>query len=434
MKTIRKNITDRTLKSKELKPQAEPFDVMDKSLPGFGVRILPGGSQSFIYFKRYPGSKNPTRRTLGRYPTMSLEQARQEARRWHGLIEKGIDPAKEEARLVAAALAAERAKETNTVCAALEVYAKRKLVKIRSGRAVEGRLRHVMAAWLDTPLADVDRPMIVQALLAITDAGHDAQAHQSYALMRAFFSWMVEYGKDFGINIETSPCTIKRLSELGIDEPKPRERVLSDDEIAAYWRVADAMAYPDGPFLKLLMMAACRRDEIADLHWREIDMKAGLIEIPAARMKGKLAHVVPITVEIRELLGTLPRFPHGDYVFSNLGGLQPIASFGRIQARLHKTMRAQGWEGEHFTLRDVRRSARTQIEGFPSVRYVVAEALLAHAKRGVNRVYNRFDYLEEKAKALDLWHARLRDITSPTPSNVLPLHGKADEVKKCRLG
>ena len=277
-----------------------------------GNSILPGGTKSFILFKRYLGSKNPTRRTLGHYgaftsdeierrekklketgevvagSVMTLAEARWLARSWIAQIERRIDPAAEARRLTEAAVAAERAKQTGTVATALEIYAKRKLPKLRSGRVVEGRLRHVMAGWMDTPLTDITRPKVVEAILAIADAGHHTQAHQSYALMRAFFGWVVGYGKDFGINLETSPCTIKRLSELGIDEPKPRERALNDDEIAAYWHAADAMPYPDGPFLKLLMMAPCRRDEIADLHWREIDMKAGLIEIPAARMKGKL--------------------------------------------------------------------------------------------------------------------------------------------------
>ena len=64
-------------------------------------------------------------------------------------------------------------------------------------------------------------------------------------------------------------------------------------------------------------------------------------------------------------------------------------------------MNAQGLEFEHFTLRDIRRSVRTQIEQFRQVRYVVAEALLAHGKRGVNKVYNRFDYLKRKRKRLN---------------------------------
>ena len=77
------------------------------------------------------------------------------------------------------------------------------------------------------------------------------------------------------------------------------------------------------PSSSCLMLTACRRGEIAELQWREIDLEAGLITIPAARMKNGAAFVVPVTPAIRELLESLPRGRVGDFVFSNTGGRQP---------------------------------------------------------------------------------------------------------------
>ena len=72
------NITDRLLKS--LRPEADRYDVMDTAVPGFGVRVS-DGRKSFILLTRYPGSNNPTRRTLG---TMSCRLRRRATRREHG--------------------------------------------------------------------------------------------------------------------------------------------------------------------------------------------------------------------------------------------------------------------------------------------------------------------------------------------------------------
>ena len=67
-------------------------DVWDSGFPGFGVRVSDTGRRTFILAARYPGSSNPTRRALGVYDKISLEDAREKARAWHKLVAKGIDP------------------------------------------------------------------------------------------------------------------------------------------------------------------------------------------------------------------------------------------------------------------------------------------------------------------------------------------------------
>ena len=120
-----KSITDRTVKSQ--KPKAKPYEIMEKD--GFGLRVLPGGSKSFILMKRYPGSKNPARRLLGHYPATTLAEAHEKARQWRGLIELGIV---EEKRVREAAIAAEKAKRAATFSRRL-----RRLLPPEAGKASE---------------------------------------------------------------------------------------------------------------------------------------------------------------------------------------------------------------------------------------------------------------------------------------------------------
>src|SRR5262245_45882285 len=94
--------TDRWLRS--LKPSApgKRREAWDTVIPGFGVRVGddpdPGragkaGRISFVLYTRFPGSRSPERRTLGRWPELSLEKARRKAGDWRSQIAKGIDPA-----------------------------------------------------------------------------------------------------------------------------------------------------------------------------------------------------------------------------------------------------------------------------------------------------------------------------------------------------
>jgi hypothetical protein len=110
----KQNLTDKGLKA--LKPAADgkPFEVMNSSMPALGMRVMGSGVKSFILFRRFPGSDNPVRRSLGSYPAMTLAQAREKARQWLNLIEKGIDPAEEAKRLKEAAIEAERAAKAAT--------------------------------------------------------------------------------------------------------------------------------------------------------------------------------------------------------------------------------------------------------------------------------------------------------------------------------
>src|SRR6516162_8819804 len=125
------NLTDRLLKS--LKPEPKPYEVMDSQVGGLGVRVMPTGVKTFVLRRRYPGSKQPARRSLGAYGDMSLAQAREKAREWNALVKKGIDPAIEESRQRQAAIEAEKQRQTSTFGAAFEAYLERKASKLKSG-------------------------------------------------------------------------------------------------------------------------------------------------------------------------------------------------------------------------------------------------------------------------------------------------------------
>ena len=85
---------------------------MDTVVRGLGMRVSETGRKTFVLVTRFPGSTNPTRRALGQYGTLTLEQARAKARHWIEQIRKGVDPASEEER----ARIAEQRNRANYVC------------------------------------------------------------------------------------------------------------------------------------------------------------------------------------------------------------------------------------------------------------------------------------------------------------------------------
>src|SRR5262249_23739852 len=92
---MRRVLNDRIIKGLKPAKLGQLYDVMDAVLPGLGVRVTDKGTRSFVLVARFPGSSNPTRRALGEYGALGLADARDEVRKWLGLIARRLDPAAE---------------------------------------------------------------------------------------------------------------------------------------------------------------------------------------------------------------------------------------------------------------------------------------------------------------------------------------------------
>jgi hypothetical protein len=150
----KRTLTDRTIRA--LKPAApgKRIEVSDGLVPGLWIRITDKGTKSFVLVARYAGSKNPTRRTLGTYGELTLEQARDKARGWLALVARGIDPAEQEER----ERLAEQRKRANSFAAVAEDFIIDKVRSERQGFEVERVIRNTfIPAWEDAPLPTSSR-------------------------------------------------------------------------------------------------------------------------------------------------------------------------------------------------------------------------------------------------------------------------------------
>ena len=116
------------------------------------------------------------------------------------------------------------------------------------------------------------------------------------AQLRALFSWALAQGL-----CESNPV-------IGTTQPKgskPRERVLSDAELAAIWKACGDDDH--GRCIQLLILTGCRRQEIGGMAWPEFDFERGTWTLPAARSKNKRAHVLPLMPAMLDIIKAVPR-------------------------------------------------------------------------------------------------------------------------------
>src|SRR5262249_50309478 len=137
---------------------------------------------------RYPGSKNPTRRALGRYGPLTLELARAKARTWVDLVAKGIDPAIEAERQKRN----EARRQENSFAAVAEDFIAEKLPGERKGFEVGADIRRVfISAWGKRPITDIEALEVRNLIKRFKDAGKPAQARNLLGYVRRLFNWAI---------------------------------------------------------------------------------------------------------------------------------------------------------------------------------------------------------------------------------------------------
>jgi integrase len=428
----RKTLTDRKVQSLKAAPEGKRSQIMDALVPGFGIRITDKGVKTYIFQARFPGSTNQARREIAKVDAITLEAARAKARDWAALIKQGIDPAQVE----------EKAKEkralhrANTFGAIMNDYFERKLARQRSGRAIRKRIeKHQLPIFADTPIEEITDLHILAKVVNPKVVKTPSMARQLFNDLGGFFSWAIDQ-RVYGL--KANPCAVIRISKV-VGKIVPRQRVLNDDELRAAWIAACRLSYPVGPYYRGLILTALRARELLNTDRAEWNLRGNSWEwtIPAGRMKGKLAHVVPITAHLHELVyDACPK--RGRYLFSCNGGETPMCLSvdmkAQLDAEMVKVLREiaveRGEDPERvvlaaFTNHDIRRSVRSRLSRIKGISLEAKEAMLAHVKPNIQRTYDTYEYFDEKREAMELWAARLREIAGPPPDNVIKLYDVA---------
>jgi integrase len=454
---MKRALSDRIISALKAASDGKPYDVADTIAPGLAVRVMPAAagqkpSKTFTLIARYGGPRsNPARRSLGRVGQITLDQAREKARRWLALIAQGTDPGEEEKRIAAEA---ER-RRANTIAAVVEDYIAMEAPKQRRGQHVARELRRVIVPlWGARPAASITRAEVQATIEAVRDKGairmlaaHGIKLQRGYnrptptyaramlSYIRSVFSWAIERSS---YGLQASPCDHLRAERILGPRPQ-RSRSLSPDELFAFWRAVTRMPYPAGPAYQLLLLAGLRLNEVLRAERSEFDLRNRLWVITESRMKGKpgraRSHAVPLTDRMIAIIQTLPA-NGSKYLFTN--GSRPYYLDDRekrdLDARMLRTLKAlarqRGEDSNAVELprwvnHDLRRNIRSalaqaRVDGRVRFHPDVAEAILAHTKGGIRAVYDVHDMAPEKAEALQYWDRYLMSVVAPPP-RIVPL-------------
>jgi integrase len=375
---MKKHLTEITVQ-KTRPPKKGSLEIFDLGYPGLALRIGHGGSKSFEMFYRTGGKLR--RETLGRWPSVTLAQARDAWRRTREAIAKGETPA--------------RNGKGELFERVVEEWLRRDQSDNRPSSQYQLHLiveRDLLPAWSGRPIDAIGKRDVVAVLDAIVDRGAPVQARQTHAYLKRFFKWA--HSRDL---VTSNP--VAAMEMLG--KAKSRDRVLTNEELVKVWRAASG---PHGAVVKLLALTGARREEIAQLRWSEID--GSTIRLEGERTKNGEPHLIYLSSPALAVLDTLAR-TNSEFVFT-ANNTKHVGSWNRAKSALDEAAGVTGWR-----IHDLRRTISTGLNELGVDPHIV-ESILGHTVKGVAGVYNRAKYESAKKAALDLWGAHVSALIHST--------------------
>jgi len=381
--------------------------VWDDDLSGFGLRMLASGTKT--WFVQYRTAAGQRRTRIGRFPLISPDKAREEAKAILAPVMLGRDPGAEKIK------AKHRAKVTlGSVADDYLVEAEKKL-RPRSYEEVERHLKRHWNPLRPLPIDDVTRRDVAARLNEIADTSGPFAANRCRSSLSAMFTWAMTQGLT-----ERNPVvgTAKAIEEAD------RDHVLTPQELAAVWCAGKDDDY--GRILRLLILTAARREEVGGMSWSEIDLDRGTWTIPGSRAKNHEEHIVPLSAEAMEIIKSTPRVAGRDPLFGY--GEGGFSGWSKSKQRLDERLREEGVSVREWRLHDLRRTASTLMGDHLGIPPHVIETILNHRggfRSGVSGVYNRSQYMKERRQALDMWGSFVSDLVSGRIDKILPLRVEA---------
>lgn len=383
-------MTTVTLTSKRLQtlkpPSSGRLEYSDSLQRGLKFRLTENGIATWSIQLTVAGRKR--RFTIGPYPEISLSDARDRAAKLRLEVLDGRDPVDEKRRSML------QAETTLSVRSALEAYNSLHLQPtLRTAAERRRQLEHALSPHIDEPLEELSRVDLQQVIDKKAKTAPVA-ANRIRAGLSAFIGWCWRRGY---VDSNFALATTRAAREI------PRERVLAILELQAIWSAAGQIGDVWGPYLKLLLLTAQRRGDVAKMEWRDVDLENKRWQIPGTKTKNRRPHTVHLSEQAIAILTNLAeaRTSEQELVFSTTG-TTPISGFGRMKSRLDEVSGVHDWR-----LHDIRTAFATHLadRGFDEsiVDRVLNHVASASSASTVARVYNRAERLQDRAEALTFW-------------------------------
>lgn len=398
-----------------LKPKTARYEVPEPGRTGLSIRVTPRGVMTWAFRYRHKGKQK--RMVLGSYPLMGLAKANAALANAKVKLREGIDPG---AEIAEARTTARNAKTVGDVVENFILhYVKKPTDKkpngLRSASEIERIFNvYVLPSWKDRTFEEIHRGDVMDLLDEVETRGVVMADHVLSALSKMFNWYALRHPK------YNTPI-VKGMGRADNNERK-RKRVLDNDEIKLLWPLwTQSGAF--GAMLQIALLTGQRRSKIVKMTWADIDLETGLWTLQTEKGEKSNPGILTLPSMAMDIIRAQPVVKDNPHVFTGRGRT-PINGFSKAKRSLDEKV-AEASDGEplpNWTIHDLRRTARS-LMAKAHVRSDISERVLGHVISGVEGIYDRYDYADEKADALVTLAAMVGGIVNPPTGNVVNLRG-----------
>lgn len=382
---------------KNLQPEANWFEKIEGS--GLGLRIMPSGNKSWFYRFTYNGKR--FKMTLGKYPALSLKEARDSLFQAQKLKENGINPIEHGKQ--------EKLKQKNTVETLILAWYESYIEKHRKQpQQIKQQIHADIIPLLGQKELDKLHPRdITQALDSIVKRGSPVHANKVLSTLKQAFNYAVSRGE-----LAANPASNIRSRDIGGIE-KPRDRYLTQEEIKTLWHFLDSSAskisQPIRCAIKIILLTGVRTGEISLAQWDEVNFEQSLWTIPAAHNKNNITMKIHLSSLSKQLFKQLFATRVSQYILANIKNGEPLSekAIAKAVSRIQERVGIPQW-----TPHDLRRTFATQLGETIQIDPVVIEKCLGHKMPKIMATYNKNEMLPQRKEALDMWGEYILNLVS----------------------
>lgn len=382
----------------------------DSEQNGLGLRVT-SGSKSFVFQQRVNGKT--ARVTIGAWPDMTVEDARERARRMAVMVDDGVDPRKK--------LKKDQAQNTTLSQCFTKFLSERKL-KPRTRYDYHRYLNIHLADWLDKPVNVIDSAMIMKRYKKIAESRSGPA--QASGVMRVLRSIINHAQADLGKVVIPENPVIALTAKRAWIKGNARTDHLRPHEIRPFVEAIRKLENPVmAAYLEFILLTGARRSEAGLLRWRDVEEKAKVLTFKDT--KNKTDRTIPITPRVAELLENLKKERMGNYVFATMGkdGKPTHISEPRKAMR-----RANDEAGSAVTVHGLRRTYATALESLDCPAYPL-KALLGHSMKGDVTTNNYTQISVERVRPwAEKYEVYIRRLVGDIPSEVVNLNASSQRM------
>ena len=359
---------------------------------GKGRKNFPDGNGLYLrvtsklktWSYQYRFNNRVLRFTIGRYPEISLKEARRIALELRTQRYKGINPQTNKIE--------QRQQQLRNFAYYYDLYyGNYAKINLKSHRGLHNTFNYYLIPKLGRLKLDhIEKSVVINIIDNLIKTNRGVTANRVLQVLKTFLNWCVQRGYLDINHIQSIEKPFKEQS---------RDRVLSLGEIKKLYDSCSVLPGPMRDFTRILVLSGQRLIEIASLKWEQV--KESHLEFPREISKNNKKIITPLTIFMKVIINDLKR--ENTYVFSSTKGIKPLNSFSKIKSKLIKQSGVNNW-----TFHDLRRSMATFL-GDNGIEYKKILSVLNHSDNSVTAIYNRSVDFKNKLKTLTFWNNSIKN-------------------------